>query len=127
MSQLSDLYEYCNVLVQFSSLSFQLRESLFWERMRDKGLRIATTEIQGYIIQSCLARYDEAEAEELLRDWCGMRVKPAECIHKFQPGSHYYALDEKFVTEFAAREHLRKNGYECLGVNMKYVYARQGD
>lgn len=124
---MSDLNVHGCILVPDEPLSFQLREHLFWERMRDKGLKIATTEVQGYIIQSCLARYDEAQAESLLHDWCGMRVKPAEYVHKFQPGSHYYALDEKFATEFAAREHLRKSGCECLGVNVKYVYARQGD
>lgn len=127
MSQLSDLHAYCNMLVPDEPLTHRMREHLFWERMIGKGLKIATTEVQGYIIKSCLARYDEAGAEELLRDWCGMRVRPAEYVHRFQPGSHYYALDEKFATELAAREHLRKNGYECLGVNVKYVYQRQGD
>jgi hypothetical protein len=122
-----DLHVYGCILIEDEPLSFQLREHLFWERMSNKGLKISTTQVQSYIIRSCLARYDEAGAEELLRDWCRMRVKPAEYVHKFQPGSHYYALDEKFATEFAAREHLRKNGYECLGVNTKYVYARQGD
>lgn len=127
MSTTSDLHAYMNMLVPDEPLTHRLRVHLFWERMMDKGLKIATTEVQGYIIQSCLARYDEAGAEELLRDWCGMRVKPAEYVHKYRPGSHYYALDEKFDTEFQAREHLRKNGYKCLGVNVKYVYQRQGD
>jgi hypothetical protein len=95
--------------------------------MREKGLGISTTPVQGMIIQSCLARYDETTAEQLLRDWCGARVKPAEYVHKFQPGSHYYALDEKFDSEYAARQHLLRKGYECLGLNIKHVYTRQGD
>lgn len=123
----SDLRVYVNMLISDNPLTFQLREHLFWSRMKDKGLDIATTEVQGYIIKSCLARYDEAQAEQLLRDWCGARKQPAAYIHKFQPGSHYHALDEKFDTESEARQHLEKNGYKCLGVNVKYVYMRQGD
>ncbi len=124
---MSDLHRYVNMLIPDEPLTFQLREHLFFERMREKGLGIATTEVQSMIIHSCLARYDEAGAEQLLRDWCGARTQPAEYVHKFQPGSHYYALDEKFGSEFAAREHLKKNGYKCLGVNVRYVYTKQGD
>lgn len=114
-----------------SEPSALLRKHLFWHRMRDKGLNIATTEVQGYIIDSCLARFDEATAERLIRDWTEekfkVKAKPTAYVSKFQPGSHYYALDQKFDSEFAAREHLQRNGYECLGLNVKYVYTRQGD
>lgn len=124
----SDFWRYAEKIIsQDNPVSFALRHNLFWARMREKGLNHTTTEVQGYIIDSCLARYDEAQAEQLLRDWCGARKRPAEYIHRFQPGSHYHVLDEKFDTENEAREHLRKLGYDCLGVNVKYVYTRQGD
>lgn len=114
-----------------SEPSALLRRHLFFHRMKERGLDIVTTEVQGYIIDSCLARFDEETAEELLNDWNKekfvKKIKPGQYVHKFQPGSHYYALDEKFDTELAAREHLKRNGYECLGLNVKYVYTRQGD
>lgn len=112
-----------------SEPSAAMRKYMFEERMREQGLSFPLTEVQGYIIDSCLARFDERTAEVLLNDWKAAKAtrRPSEYVHKFQPGTHYYALDEKFDTEMAAREHLKRKGYDCLGLNVKYVYTRQGD
>jgi hypothetical protein len=71
------------------------------------------TEVQRYIILSCLARGDETEAMELLIDWMPNRYR---CIYKWIPGNHYYALNEKFNTLQEAKDHLRNFGYQfkCL-------------
>jgi hypothetical protein len=50
-------------------LPFELREHLFWQRMRRLGLDEVKSEVQLYTIKSCLVRGDEAKAERLLRDW----------------------------------------------------------
>jgi len=97
------------------------------ERMRTAGLRTALSGVQGYIIEAHLSQHEEDEAEKLLRDWQRPAEQPKAWISKWQPGTHYYALDAKFETEAEAREHLRLNNYECLGVDVRYVYTKRGD
>jgi hypothetical protein len=50
-------------------LPFEIRENLFWQRMRALDLDGPRTEVQSALIKSCLMRGDEAKAERLLRDW----------------------------------------------------------
>jgi hypothetical protein len=117
-------------LWELDPLPYNLRRHFFFERMAAKGLRTSFSEVQRYIIESCLTRYDEKEAEILIRDWNVPQTpkqRPKEWIHKWQPGDHYHVLDMKFDTEREARDYLDKNGYDCLGVDVRYVYTRQGD
>jgi len=106
-------------------LPFEIRKRIFIMQMQEKGLRVSLTNVQEYIIDSCLMRLDRTKAEKLLRDW--QQAKPVDWIYKWSPGTHYYALDDKFSTESEARNHLSSKGYECLGVKVSYIYSRQSD
>lgn len=88
--------------------------------------RSKLTEVQACIIDSCLQRGDTQHAQQLLGDW-NIAAKPKAHVTKWNPGTHYYALDTKFDTFQEARKHLERNSYECLGLRERFIYDRFGD
>ena len=61
--------------ISFAEISAILRRRDFWERMNGEGLYRPHTDVRSFIIDSCLAREDEGEAETLLRDWRSERIR----------------------------------------------------
>lgn len=84
------------------------------------------TEIQGYMIDSCLNRGDIEGAKRFIQDWNATKVKPKRDVSKWTPGDHYYALDQKFVTLEAAIEHLKAKGYEFGELRERFQYRENG-
>lgn len=95
-------------------------EEAVWREVLKRALVEKTprplTEVQSYILDSCLQRDDLATAKQFLTDWTTPAPeKPGAYVSKWVPGSHYYALDTKFATLEQAREHLERNGHTYLG------------
>lgn len=84
------------------------------------------TEIQQYIIQSCLARNDKESALQYIKDWKESYKLKGSFIYKWIPGSHYYCLDKKFNTIEEAKKHLEDNFILFYGLQYKYIYNSQG-
>lgn len=87
------------------------------------------SEVQGYIIDSCLNRGDRDKARQMIRDWNAQRLKlsrPKLHVSKWVPGDHYYALSKKFNTLEAAIQHLEENGYQFDGLRQRFQYRENG-
>ena len=78
------------------------------------------SEAQRHILSS-YACQDRKWRDGLLRDWGLLDENKEVFVTKYVPGTHYYALEQKFLTFTEAREHLEKNGYKCLGLQRTRV------
>lgn len=88
------------------------------------------TEVQGYIIDSCIARGDLEQARKNIGYWNDERARvprPKRGISKWIPGDHFYALGEKFRTLELAIEHLESEGFAFDGiVRERFQYRENG-
>lgn len=80
-----------------------------------------------WCLVSAFNRHDREAAERFVRDWKNesFRRKKRANVSKWIPGSHYYALDQKFDTLAEAKEHLRDNGYEFGSLIETRVYGEE--
>jgi hypothetical protein len=94
----------------------EIHERIFHE-LYVKG---SLTEVEYYLIRSCLARDDEKAAISFLLDWGKYRVATDEertCeICSFVPGTHFYVLGEKFNSEREAREYAKSKDFTVTRV-----------
>lgn len=100
---------------------------------KTKILEVSTgplTEVQGYIIDSCLAREDFEQARKNIQYWNEERARPTRSklsVSKWTPGDHFYVLGEKFSSLERAIKHLESNGYEFDGnVRERFQYRENG-
>lgn len=84
------------------------------------------TEVQGYIIDSCLARGDIEGAKRFIQDWNTTELRPKRDVSKWTPGIHYYALDKKFVSLELAIDHLKARGFEFGELRERFQYRENG-
>lgn len=120
---MSDIY------ALYHGLPWNLYRHLWWSRHPETGTFYGgsnLTEVQRMVVESALARGDEATAEMYLRDW-GQGPKPMPVCHifKFVPGAHFYACDAKFDTYEAAKKHATNQGYKVLGLKEVFVYTKK--
>jgi hypothetical protein len=72
------------------------------------------SEVQRHILSS-YACQDRKWRDGLLKDWGLLDTDKEAFVTKYVPGTHYYALDKKFLTFIQASEYLKEHGYKCLG------------
>lgn len=85
------------------------------------------TEVQSFIIDSCLARRDLDTARQHIIDWNRQRDSKESDISKWTPGDHFYALDKKFSTLGEAIDYLRIKGFRFSGnIRERYAYRESG-
>ena len=69
-------------------------------------------------IQMYLARMSEAEVKPLVGQ---------SYVYKWVPGDHFHVENERFDTLEEAQGYLAAKGIKFLGVQERFVYAREGD
>lgn len=84
------------------------------------------SEVQGYIIDSCLARGDFDKAHQLIKDWNSRSTRPVNYVSKWIPGNHFYALNAKFDAIEDAISHLEAAGYRYGGLRERFQYRENG-
>lgn len=105
-------------------LPFKLREHLFWQ---NHGPSSRFSAVQLLVVKSCLMRFDEAKAIELIADWDKEHKTPYTTISRYMPGKHYHVLGEKFGSFAAAKDYAEKHGYEVYP-DVKILYLpKAGD
>lgn len=84
------------------------------------------SEVQSYIIDSCLNRGDEAAAKVFINDWNQSRSRPIRDVSKWIPGEHFYALDKKFSSLDEAIGYLGENGFSFGTLRERFQYRESG-
>ncbi len=87
--------------------SLAIRRWCFWNKHNE----INPPQILFYMVDSALAREDEAKAESYVHDWLNSGKAHFVQISKFVPGVHFYVLGKKFDTIIEAKDHATKLGY----------------
>lgn len=91
-----------------------IEKVLFKERLIQKA-EYQLSEVQGYLLDSCIARGDIQAARHFVQDWTPETLRSPAYVSKWQPGTHYYALDSKFATLDEAMRHIERSGYRYAG------------
>lgn len=81
--------------------------NLWWT---SRVLREYCTEVQRMLVESALRRGDVERADQMLVDWHVAESRHV-VISKWDPGSHYYVLDNKYDTRELAEARGRALGF----------------
>jgi hypothetical protein len=93
------------------------------EILRGVPYMSAPYDICSRLVYSALAREDADSVRVKVNDWSEYGRARSAPVYKWIPGSHFYALDEKFDGLESAKDHLRMNGYVFSGLVERHVYG----